>query len=159
MRLLPTLVVAAVSIISIPGHAQQTVSENDAKLTLSTMGVRFNEAWNTGDSKTLGSFFTEDAIFITPVGIEVGRDAIVKNLALRAGKSIHSGTLEQLRPLTADSFWAAGTWKNAENNGGPTFTGYSSAYYVREGDDWKIRMLMINVTPQKVQPQEPYKKD
>jgi len=160
MRLLPILVVAAVSILSIPGYAQQTVSENDAKLTLSTVGVRFDEAWRTRDEKLLGTFFTDDAIFVTPTGIEVGRDEIVKKfLSFRRGEFMHSRTIDQVRPLTANSFWAAGSWKGAENSGGPTFKGYWSEYYVRDGDDWKMRMLMVNETPQKAQPQEPCKKD
>jgi ketosteroid isomerase-like protein len=144
MRILPVLMIAGASVISMPGYAQQNVSYTEASLTLGTVGVRFNDAWYKGDSKLLGSFFTEDAIFVTPAGIEVGREAIQKNLALHAGKSMHSGTIDQVRPLTADSFWAAGSWKNVDNNGGPTYIGYWTEYYVREGDDWKIRMATVS---------------
>jgi ketosteroid isomerase-like protein len=122
-RVLPILVVVAVSIVSIPGYAED-ISATEAKKIAS--GDEFNQAWDKGDSKALGSLFTEDAMFVTPGGIEVGREAIEKNLAMRAGKSVHTATVDQVRPLSADTFWAAGSWKNEGKNGEPTFTGYWS---------------------------------
>src|SRR5690242_18337286 len=46
--------------------------------------------------------------------------------------------------------WATGAWSETGQGqtGGPTQVGgYWSAIYIREGEDWKIRMLAYNVTP------------
>ena len=144
-RLLPVLGLALLT--SVPSHAQQSVTDTPAVQTAKT----FDEAWDKGDIDRLGSLLTDDVIFVTPAGIVRGREATEKNLALRAGKSRHYNTVDQVGMIDANSFWAVGSKKTVSNNGGPTFTGYWGDYGVRQGDAWRLKMIMINVTPPKTQ--------
>jgi hypothetical protein len=45
--------------------------------------------------------------------------------------------------------WSVGEWRcTLQGQNGPVLvSGYWSAIYVREGDDWKFQMLNYNVTP------------
>jgi ketosteroid isomerase-like protein len=49
-----------------------------------------------------------------------------------------------------DTFWVTGGWsETGQGQGGEAvpLQGYWSAIYTREGEDWKLRMLAVNVTP------------
>jgi hypothetical protein len=52
-----------------------------------------------------------------------------------------------------NELWATGEWSETGQgkNGEPLpIKGYGSAIYVREGDDWKVRMAETNTTPDSV---------
>jgi ketosteroid isomerase-like protein len=149
MRLLPTIILTL--LVSVPSYAQQKITKAEAKTEIYQLAKTFDEAWNKGDIERLGSLFTNDAIFITPGGIVRGREATEKNLALRAGKSIHYNTVDQVHLIDDNSFWAVGSWKFVGNNGGPTFSGYWGDYGVRQGNSWRFKLVTINVTPPKGQ--------
>jgi hypothetical protein len=50
---------------------------------------------------------------------------------------------------TGDAVWSTGDWGEAFQgpNGDIQVKGYWGAVFVREGDDWKLRMLTVNITP------------
>jgi ketosteroid isomerase-like protein len=136
--------------VAVSAQAQQ-MSEVDA---LVSTGSVLN-AWNTAslkkDAHGAAAFFTESAIRITPQGIITGRAAIEKSLD--AGFKVFtldSGSADQAGIVLAEGVMArTGTWSGTYNgvNGPMHQKGYWSATLVRDGDTWKIRQEMFNVSP------------
>jgi uncharacterized protein (TIGR02246 family) len=121
------------------------------------IGKAYDEGENNSDEAAIAALFTEDAVFVTPGGAIIGRQAIKKwyadhyqgwqskNHVIKLdGNAVHSiGT-------AGNQLWATGEWSDTGQGktGGPTqVKGYWSAIYNREGDAWKIRMLTWNLTP------------
>ena len=78
MRLLLTLVGLAI-IFALPTFAQQkeTIdSQIDEQIV-----KKFDEAFNNGDAAALAGLFTQDAVWVTPQGPVVGREAIQQRFA------------------------------------------------------------------------------
>jgi uncharacterized protein (TIGR02246 family) len=113
-------------------------------------------SWNRDDAAAVAAFFTEDAVQVTPEGPIYGREAIEKQFAdlfTQIHVSEHINKTD--RPPHAIGTAGNEVWRNGEwsftlqgKSGGPIqLKDYWSAINVREGDDWKIRMLTYNVTP------------
>lgn len=154
MRLVMMLL-AALS-VAMPAYAKMTDAE--ARKVAETTSDKFNEDWNKGDAKGLAALFTRNGTLVTPGGLLAGTAAIEKDLAQAAGKSIHTTTVDEAHAIGADA-WAAGSFKVEGPNGHPSFGGFWSSLYVRDGHGWKMRLLMINTTPPKppAAPQPPAK--
>jgi hypothetical protein len=63
------------------------------------------------------------------------------------------GNAAHLIGETGNEAWATGEWSETGqgNNGEPfPIKGYWFSIYVREGDDWKIRVSAFNTTPDSV---------
>jgi uncharacterized protein (TIGR02246 family) len=118
---------------------------------------QYDEAFNNNDAAALGALFTEDAVLATDTGLVYGREAIEKHLADLLQKfrfSDHIGKADQYSPhtigTTGNEMWATGEWSctvRGESGGPIQSKGYWSAIYVREGNAWKKRMDIYNVTP------------
>jgi len=103
----------------------------------------------------LAVFFTEDAVFVTETGPIYGREAIVKHftdLFQKVHFSDHIGKPDEYSPhiigTAGNEVWASGGWSatiKGQDFGPTQIKGYWSV--IREGDDWKIRMLTTNVSP------------
>jgi ketosteroid isomerase-like protein len=112
-----------------------------------------DEAYSRNDAAAAAALFTEDALLVDPEGMSSGRQNIEKRYADRFQRSpIVSFNCSWDRCyLNAidNAVWSAGQWFGTfQSQTGPVFAvGYWSAIYVREGDDWKIRMLTSNITP------------
>jgi len=152
MRLLGALVGSAIS-FAWPIFAQQkepTLTEQDRQ-QLVALHKKWDEAENNNDAAALAALFTEDAVFVTPEGMVLGRQAMEKQ---------HADVFEQWHPTnhisTVDQVNAIGSdvWKVGEcscilqSPDGPLpIKGYFASITVREGDAWKIRMLAYNMAP------------
>jgi ketosteroid isomerase-like protein len=117
-----------------------------------TLGMKEDAAFNKSDAGALAALFTEDAVLVAPDGIFYGRQAIEKRYAdvFQKWHNInHYGQADQLNAIGHEP-WAVGEWWNIlQSQTGPRFVnGYWSAIYVREGDDWKMRMLTVSEHPQ-----------
>jgi len=97
----------------------------------------------------------EDAVLVNDTGPIYGQEAIEKHWA-DVFKQVHFSnlllTVDQDSPhiigTAGNEMWATGGWSETiqGQNFGPTqIKGYWSV--IRGGDEWKIRMLTINVTP------------
>ena len=118
------------------------------------------EAHNNHDAAAAAALFTRDAVFLTPEGPIIGRQAIQKWYT-NLWQSWHStnyitkddGNALHVIGTAGNELWATGEWsetgqgKNAELI---PIKGYWFCIYVREGDDWKIRMNAGNITPDSV---------
>ena len=112
-----------------------------------------DEAYNKNDAAAVAALFTEDALLVEPDGMFSGRQAIEKRYADTFQRSpiISFNASRERHYLNAidNAVWGAGQWSSTfQSQTGSVFAvGYWSAIYVREGDDWKIRMWTINQTP------------
>jgi ketosteroid isomerase-like protein len=140
---------------ALPVVAQQTADPKTIE-QFDEFNKKFDEAFNNNDAAALAAFFTEDAVQVTPEGPIYGREAIEKQFAdlfTQIHVSEHINKTD--RPPHAIGTAGNEVWRNGEwsftlqgKSGGPIqLKGYWSAINVREGDDWKIRMLTYNLTP------------
>jgi ketosteroid isomerase-like protein len=118
---------------------------------------KLDVAFNNGDAAAVAALFTEDAVWVTPQGPVVGREAIEKqfNGMFQQGHySNHVNKDDQGSPhmigTAGNEVWRTGEWSSTlqGKNGDPIqLKGFWGAVNVRDGDTWKIQMLTFNVTP------------
>jgi uncharacterized protein (TIGR02246 family) len=141
---------------ALPTFAQQT-NKPDPQLRQRLIAIiqKHGDAINSNDAATVAANYTEDAVLVEQDGPTFGRKAIEKLWADRFQKVHFSDlvdTLDEDSPhiigTDGKQMWATGGWSatiKGENFGPTKIKGYWSV--IREGDDWKIRMLCSNVTP------------
>jgi uncharacterized protein (TIGR02246 family) len=155
IRLVAVLVGFVIS-FAVPAFAQQsnTPDPNLRQRLIALIKVH-TDALDKGDAAAVAAVFTENGILVTEDGPIFGREAIEK---------YYEGVFKQIQlsnnlgPVDDDSphvigtdgkeMWATGKWSatvKGQNFGPVAAKGYWSV--VREGDDWKIRMLCFNTTP------------
>jgi uncharacterized protein (TIGR02246 family) len=156
------LVGLAISFAS-PTFAQQTnTPDPELGQRLADVIKEHRDAMNKNDAAAAAACFTEDAVYVTDAGPISGREAIEKwyaDLFQKLHFSDHVITIDPDSPhvLGPDGkqMWATGGWSTTikgEKFGPTPIKGYWSV--IREGDDWKIRMLMSNVAPAPAAPAE-----
>ena len=145
---------------TLPTYAQQrdvTDPQTTQKVIASFKG--FVEARNDNDAAAVAAYYTRDAVFLTPVGPIIGREAIQKWYADMYGtpetKPYLQGGREclSLHRYSWQRTWATGEWSDIGQgkNGEPlSYKGYYADILVREGDGWKVRVDAWNVTPDTV---------
>jgi uncharacterized protein (TIGR02246 family) len=156
IRCLLALVGLAIS-FALPTFAQRT-NTPDPQLRQKLLDViaKHADAMNKNDAAAAAACFTEDAVYVTDGGPVNGREAIEKwyaDLFQKVHFSDHIITVDQDSPHNIGTdgkqmMWATGAWSTTikgENFGPLEIKGYWSV--IREGDDWKIRMLTSNTTP------------
>ena len=113
------------------------------------------------DAAAIAAFYTRDAVFVQPGGPAItGRQAIEKWFAdvyqwWHPKNSIHKvdGNAFHLIGTAGNEAWATGEWsETGQGKHGEPFTikGYWCMIFVRESDDWKIRVASGNTTPDSV---------
>ena len=155
-----TLVGLAIS-FALPTYAQQNdlADPQTTQKVFAAVYKGFVEARNNHDAAAIAAHYTRDAVFVTPDGPIIGQEAIQKwytdlyqfwrpkNLGSKAEPELHViGT-------AGNEFWATGDWSETGQgkNGEPiTIKGYWGMIFVRESDDWKIRVASGNITPDSV---------
>ena len=144
----------------LPSFAQQK-DVADPQMTQKILAIckAIDEAGNNNDPAARAALYTRDAVFVTTEGPIIGRQAIQKwftdlyqwwhpkNHIEKLDGPVHSiGT-------AGNDLWATGEWSETGlgKNGEPiSIKGCWACIYVREGDDWKIRMNAGNITPDSV---------
>jgi uncharacterized protein (TIGR02246 family) len=155
IRSLLALVGLAIS-FALPTFAQQT-STPDLQLRQRLVALikKHTDALDKNDAAAVAAVFTEDAVTVEQDGPTFGREAIEKLWADRFQKVHFTNnvvTVDEDSPhiigTDGKEMWATGAWSatiKGEKFGPTQIKGYWSV--IREGDDWKIRMLCSNVTP------------
>jgi uncharacterized protein (TIGR02246 family) len=162
IRFLLVLVGLAIS-LGVPAFAQQTNTPDPLlRQRLADVIKKHAVAMNNNDAAAAAASFTEDAVYVTDRGPIIGRGAIQKwyaDLFQKLHFSDHVITIDPDSPhvLGTDGkqMWATGGWSTTiqgENLAPTPIKGYWSV--IREGDDWKIRMIMSNVAPAPAAPAE-----
>ena len=121
------------------------------------------EARNNHDPAAIAACYTRDAVFLTPFGPIIGREAIQKwyadmhqNAAPQAKGNLtgkFDGNAFHLIGTAGNELWGTGEWGDigiGKNGELLRYKGYFSEIYVREGDGWKIRVSAWNITPDTV---------
>ena len=118
----------------------------------------FDEAFNKNDAAAVAALYADDAVLVTETGIVYGRQAIEQYRA----EALHEWRFEnhitkadQYSPhatgTAGNEMWVTGEWSCAvrgQSEAPPMqVSGYWAAIYVRQGDVWKMRMEIFNVTP------------
>jgi ketosteroid isomerase-like protein len=157
MRVRLVLTLAGLAIGSaLPTFAQKTnMPDPQLRERLITRIKAHTDALDKNDAAAVAANFTEDAVNVEQEGPTFGREAIEKLWADRFQKVHFSNnlvTVDQDSPHMIGSdgkqMWATGGWSatiQGQNFGPTQIKGFWSV--IREGDDWKIRMLTSNVTP------------
>jgi ketosteroid isomerase-like protein len=159
IRLVVALVGLAIS-FALPIFAQQKdAADPQIRQQLDALSQKYDEAFNNGDAAALAALYTEDAVLVTGTGPVYGREDIQKHysdLFKQVHFSNHISKRDQYSPhaigTAGNEVWTNGerslTYQVNGGGGGPIqLNGYWSNIQVREGDAWKTRMTMSNVTP------------
>jgi uncharacterized protein (TIGR02246 family) len=146
---------------ALPTYAQQKdVADPQTTQRILAMGKVNDEATNNNDAAAVAAQYTRDAVFVTTEGPIIGRQAIQKWFS-EIYKWWHpknhifklDGNAPHVIGAAGNELWAIGEWSETGQgkNGEPiTIKGHWSEIYVREADDWKIRVAAMNVTPDSV---------
>jgi ketosteroid isomerase-like protein len=151
IRLLFTFVGLAISFAT-PTFAQQKQSV-DRKIIeqLDVSSKKYSEAINNNDARAVAALFTEDAVFMTNAGPLYGRQAIEKWYVDLFNTLHPKNYIDKRDPNspriigTADNIGSNGDWsETVQGRNGELIqaTGYWSVIHTREGEDWKLRMLI-----------------
>jgi ketosteroid isomerase-like protein len=110
------------------------------------MQTEFADAYNRKDVPAMATFFSENAVRITPAGIFRGREAIGRELRrVSVDLGLHDYSVKRtVSRLQGNMVFNAGEWQ-ARLRDGKQYHGYYSALLVREGDVVKIFEETTNV--------------
>ena len=118
---------------------------------------KYDEAVNRNDATSVAKLFTDDAILVTDAGPVYGRQAIEKwyaNMFQQFRPSNFIGKPDQNSPYVVgapgNEAWRIGEWSETVSveSGNPIqVKGFWSTIDIRQGEDWKMRMLTWNMTP------------
>lgn len=138
-----------------PQAARQLVSFYDSALSM-----KYEKAFNEKNAAALASLFTEDALLVAPEGLFSGREAIEKRYAgvfQRSHLTDFFGTRNQLNAIGNELCAVGAWWSLLQTEKGPLQVGgHWLEIYAREGDGWKIRVSIFNVSPtQSLPPSQP----
>jgi ketosteroid isomerase-like protein len=118
--------------LSAPVFAQDA----SLKKQVDQLNSAYIESFNKHDAAGVAAFFASDALIVAPSsGPQSDVEQYFKNM-FNAGIYRGESTVDQIAPLGADT--AVGTGKYRMNN---RIEGLWTATYVREGGEWKFRML------------------
>ena len=145
MRLLPAL--AGLAIV-LPALAQEeNTVDPEVRQQIEAAVLKYQEACNNYDAAATAALFTLDAVEV--VGSEMadagslasGREAIEKRYAAHFASSPSKSSLKLVQLYAIGSEVCAISERSHRFRVGK---GYQATIYVREADDWKIRMAYAN---------------
>jgi uncharacterized protein (TIGR02246 family) len=144
-----------------PRIAQQRDLVGDPKALdeFSVLATKQSEAFTNKDAAAVAALFTEDAVLVAPDGIFSSRQAIEKRYEdtfQRWPFTFFNDLRDCHLKAIENAVWSFREWGGTlQGETGPVLVnGHFSAIYVREGDDWKIRMLTLTEHPRPAPPAE-----
>jgi ketosteroid isomerase-like protein len=143
MRLLSTLAALAIG-VAVPTLAEEQNSvDPEVRQQIEAVTKRREEAYNKHDAAAYARFYTQDAIDVwtwEPQGAAVGLPAIVKRYEAEFASYPAPQSFKVLRiyPI-GDEISAVMEYKHHMHA-----KGHALVIYVRDADDWKVRLSYIN---------------
>jgi ketosteroid isomerase-like protein len=147
LRLLPAIAGLA-SCLVLPSIAEeQNAVDPDVRQQIEAAVLKYQEACNNYDAAATAALFTLDAVEV--VGSEMadagslasGREAIEKRYATHFASSPSKSSLKLVQVYAIGSEVCAISERSHSFRVGK---GYQAMIFVREADDWKIRMAYAN---------------
>ncbi len=96
-------------------------------------------------------YYAGNATQITPAAIQSGRAEIEKSLAVLMTLNPRESVAKVVDAhVSGNEAWADGTWSitlSVTGNDALHQTGFWAIVYDRDGDAWKIRLEIFNITP------------
>jgi len=147
LRLLPAIAGLA-SCLVLPSIAEeQNAVDPEVRQQIEAAVLKYQEACNNYDAAATAALFTLDAVEV--VGAEMadagslasGREAIEKRYATHFASSPSKSSLKLVQVYAIGSEVCA---ISERSHGFRIGKGYQATIYVREADDWKIRMAYSN---------------
>ena len=146
---------------ALPTYAQQKdMADPQTTQKLLAIGKAHMEANKNHDPAAIAAFYTRDAVFLTPDRPIIGRQAIQKwftDLYQWWHPKNHIDKLDGNAPhligTAGNELWATGEFRETgqgKNSEPLPIKGYWACIYVREGDDWKIRVAAWYTHPDSV---------
>ena len=141
MRLLLAFTALAIG-FAVPVLAQENNTIDPAvRQQIEAVNMKYDEAYSKGDAAAIVARYTQDAVEVwgwASGGVASGWQAIEERYKMRFGTL--SRKLVQVYAIGND-ICAISEFSHVYRQGSK---GYSVTIYVREGDDWKIRMDYVN---------------
>ena len=149
-RLIVPLVGLAISFALSTYAQQKDVADPETTQKILTRAKALDEAINNNDPAAIAALYTRDVVFVTTEGPIIGRQAIQKwytdlyqwwhpkNCITKLDENA-----AHLIGTAGNELWATGEWNEAGQGktGEPLpIKGHWLCIFVREGDDWKIRV-------------------
>jgi uncharacterized protein (TIGR02246 family) len=137
--------IAAVLTTAVPACAQQ--SDVQTRQQIEQMVATFTEHYNKQDAAGIASMFTKDAVRLSSAAPVVGPQAIeeIFKAQFKAGYDHIDLTVDRVSALGDDAAITIGEYHaTGQGRSGPLkVEGRWSEVEVREGAEWKIRMLTV----------------
>jgi ketosteroid isomerase-like protein len=126
-------------------------SEQDFLKWLQSSMAEADAAVNRHDAAKVLSYYSDNAVRITPTTIQSGRAEIEKGIAayMKLNPRDSVTKIEQSH-VSGDQAWAAGPWSltlSVPGNDALRQKGFWAIVYDRDGDAWKVRLEIFNTTP------------
>jgi ketosteroid isomerase-like protein len=144
----------------LPTSAQRTNTPDPQIIErIQAIGKQSDEAFVKGDAAALAALCTEDAVLVNDTGTVHGRDAIEKYYAATFETLhyfSHRTTYDPTSPhpvgTVGNGVWETGEWSCAiaprgEDCGPHQLRGYFASVVVREGETWKVQLMIYNLAP------------
>ena len=139
------LAIAAVLACAAAAVAQQP--EVQTRQQIEQMVATFTEHYNKQDAPGIASMFTKDAVRLSSTAAAVGPQAVeeIFKTQFKAGYNHIDLTVDQVSPLGDDAAITIGEYHaTGQGQSGPLkVEGRWSEVEVREGGEWKIRLLTV----------------
>ena len=159
-RLVVPLVGLAIS-FALPTYAQEKdVADPQTTQKILAIAKAYTEGMKNNDAAAVAALFTRDAVLVTIEGPIIGRQAIQKyytdlyqwwhpkNCITKVDENA-----AHLIGTAGNELWATGEFRETgqgKNSEPLPIKGYWACIYVREGDDWKIRVAAWYTHPDSV---------
>ena len=102
----------------------------------------FDEAYNKNDAAAIAALFTKDAVLISPLGVFSGRAGVEKYFVDVFHRWIITDYVSRLDHAYASGSDICAIGGYTDNIDSTPSIGYRSLVYTREGDTWKIRVMV-----------------
>lgn len=138
--------------LAAPVFAQQgPVSEQDARQAADSMAKKFETAYNAADAAGIANLFADGGTYLTPGGtVLTDRQAMERAVAgrIKAGWTKETVTVTGAH-ASGDSVWFIGEYAlmGTGLNNGKQIAGHYAEVLTRAGPEWRISMLIGNLTP------------